>query len=53
MPGTLLTVSFVALLSVFVAFVRSRRDMRLDVERTIAVRDDVTMLVLAPWRADR
>lgn len=37
-PGQtdLLTVCFVALLSVFVAFVRSRRDVQLDVERTIA-----------------
>ncbi len=37
-PGRtdVLTVSFVAVLSVFVAFVRSRRDVQLDAERTIA-----------------
>ncbi|MCQ9178376.1 serine/threonine-protein phosphatase [Streptomyces sp. IBSBF 2953] len=37
-PGQtdVLTVSFVALLSVFVAFVRHRRDQQLDTERTIA-----------------
>ncbi|WP_329416063.1 serine/threonine-protein phosphatase [Streptomyces sp. NBC_00704] len=37
-PGQtdVLTVSFVALLSVFVAFVRHRRDQQLDLERTVA-----------------
>ncbi|WP_432032827.1 PP2C family protein-serine/threonine phosphatase [Streptomyces antibioticus] len=37
-PGRtdVLTVGFVAVLSVFVAFVRSRRDVQLDTERTIA-----------------
>ncbi|MFE2262253.1 PP2C family protein-serine/threonine phosphatase [Streptomyces griseosporeus] len=38
-PGQtdLLTVCFVAVLSVFVSFVRSRRDAQLDLERTVAV----------------
>ena len=37
-PGStdLLTICFVALLSVFVSFVRSRRDAQLDLERTVA-----------------
>jgi hypothetical protein len=37
-PGNadLLTIGFVALLSVFVSFVRSRRDAQLDLERTVA-----------------
>ncbi|MEU7057950.1 PP2C family protein-serine/threonine phosphatase [Streptomyces sp. NPDC046197] len=37
-PGNtdLLTVSFVAVLSVFVSYVRSRRDAQLDLERTVA-----------------
>ncbi|MGR6974691.1 PP2C family protein-serine/threonine phosphatase [Streptomyces cynarae] len=37
-PGNtdLLTISFVALLSVFVSYVRSRRDAQLDLERTVA-----------------
>ncbi|MFC3572319.1 PP2C family protein-serine/threonine phosphatase [Streptomyces yaanensis] len=37
-PGNtdLLTIAFVALLSVFVSYVRSRRDAQLDVERTVA-----------------
>lgn len=38
LPGNtdLLTISFVALLSVFVSYVRSRRDAQLDLERTVA-----------------
>ncbi len=37
-PGStdLLTICFVALLSVFISFVRSRRDAQLDLERTVA-----------------
>ncbi|MFF4255860.1 PP2C family protein-serine/threonine phosphatase [Streptomyces sp. NPDC001663] len=37
-PGNtdLLTISFVAVLSVFVSYVRSRRDAQLDLERTVA-----------------
>ncbi|MFD9003584.1 PP2C family protein-serine/threonine phosphatase [Streptomyces sp. NPDC059582] len=37
-PGNtdLLTICFVAVLSIFVAFVRSRRDAQLDLERTVA-----------------
>ncbi|MGW1725674.1 PP2C family protein-serine/threonine phosphatase [Streptomyces sp. NPDC002306] len=37
-PGNtdLLTICFVALLSIFVSFVRSRRDAQLDLERTVA-----------------
>ncbi|MFJ9907221.1 PP2C family protein-serine/threonine phosphatase [Streptomyces sp. NPDC101152] len=34
--GDLLTISFVAVLSVFVSYVRSRRDAQLDLERTVA-----------------
>lgn len=50
-PGNtdLLTVSFVALLSVFVSFVRSRRDAQLDTERAVA--EAVQRAVLPPLPA--
>ncbi|AKZ59857.1 putative integral membrane protein [Streptomyces ambofaciens ATCC 23877] len=51
-PGDtdLLTVAFVAALSVFVSFVRSRRDAQLDLERTVA---EAAQRALAPLLPER
>ncbi|MFF5187595.1 PP2C family protein-serine/threonine phosphatase [Streptomyces sp. NPDC000345] len=54
-PGQtdLLTICFVAVLSVFVAFVRSRRDVQLDIERTIAEAAQRAVVPPVPERVGR
>jgi hypothetical protein len=54
-PGStdLLTVCFVALLSVFVSFVRSRRDAQLDLERTVAEAAQRAVVPPLPERVGR